>query len=189
MVGWEQALDTFASRAGEAVCWMLVGSAATRVQGALVDPADVDVLVHPETSDSDLDAITAAFAPYAATHTVSQDPDHFLSTPDQPLAATPDGTWLFGRWMIAGCKLEVARIRVDLDATTIIETLGTGVWDTRRMVPWKGHRVPVVPLEVQLATMLSRGLDQRASAVRAHLDADGVDEALLAQAMNDRGIR
>ena len=67
MVGWEQALDTFVSRAGEAVCWMLVGSAATRVQGALVDPADVDILVHPETSDSDLGAITAAFVPHVAT--------------------------------------------------------------------------------------------------------------------------
>lgn len=189
MVGWEQALDTFASRAGGALRWMLVGSSATRVQGAAVDPGDVDILVHPETSDSDLTAITAALMPYAATHAVSDDPDHFLSTPDQPLVATPDGTWLLGRWIIAGCKLEVARIRVDLEPTTIIETLGIGVWDTRRTVPWRGHHVPVVPLEVQLATMLSRGLDQRASAVRAHLDANGLDEALLAQAFNDRGIR
>lgn len=68
MVGWEQALDTFASRAGGALRWMLVGSSATRVQGAAVDPGDVDILVHPETSDSDLTAITAAFMPYAATH-------------------------------------------------------------------------------------------------------------------------
>ena len=168
--------------------WMLVGSAATRVQGVAVDPGDVDVLVHPDTSDDDLHAVAESFAAFASAAPVSHDPEHFLSTVDQPLVATDDGTWLFGRWIVEGCKLEVARIRADVGPTAIVETMGTAVWATRRTVPWRGREVPVVPLEVQLATILSRGLDERARAVRTRFEAIGPDEALLAQAMADRGV-
>ena len=55
-----------------------------------------------------------SLAPFAAADPVSQDPEDFLSTVDQPLVATADGTWLFGRWIVEGCTLEVARIRTDL---------------------------------------------------------------------------
>ena len=188
MVSWERALELFSSSAGDRVRWMLVGSAATRVQGVAVDPGDVDVLVHPDTSDDDLSAVAGSLAPFAAAEPVSQDPGSFLSTVDQPLVATADGTWLFGRWIVEGCKLEVARIRADLGPAVVVETMGTAVWATCRTVPWQGHELPVVPLEVQLATIISRGLDERARAVRARFEVSGPDEALLAQAMVDRGV-
>lgn len=186
--GWERALEAFVSDVGSALRWMLVGSAATCVQGVAVEPGDVDVLVHPQTSDEAMAAAVEAFERFSATGPVSQDPDLFLSTPNQPLVATPDGVWLFGRWMVDGFKLEVARIRIDLGPTAVIETMGTAVWDTQRTVSWRGHAVPVVPLEVQLATMTWRGLGERASAVRARLAEPGTDAALLAQAMADRGL-
>ena len=167
---------------------MLVGSAATRVQGVAVNPGDVDALVHPDTSDDDLYAVAASLAPFAAADPVSQDPDHFRSTVDQPLVATADGTWLFGRWIVEGCRLEVARIRTDLDPATVLETMGTAVWATCRTVRWHGRALPVVPLEVQLATILSRGLDERARAVRARFEVSRPDEVLLARAMADRGV-
>ena len=167
---------------------MLVGSTATRLQGVAIDPGDVDVLIHPDTSDSDMTAIAAEFTRHANETTVSDDPDRFLSTQYQPLIATPDGAWLFGRWMVDGCKLEIARIRVETEPGALLETMGTGVWSVRRQVSWRGVVVPVVPLEVQLATSVSRGLTQRADAVRKYLLDYGVDQALLEKALADRGV-
>ena len=188
MVGWERALEVFSAGAEGRVRWMLVGSAATRLQGVAVDPGDVDVLIHPATECSSPSDVAGSFATYAAADPVSQDPADFQSTADQPLVATADGTWLFGRWRVDGGTLEVARIRADLGPTAVIETMGSAVWDACRTVAWQGHEIPVVPLEVQLATILSRGLDERARAVRARLDDGGLDEALLARAMADRGV-
>ncbi|WP_454149038.1 hypothetical protein [Microbacterium lacticum] len=114
--------------------------------------------------------------------------DEFLSAPDRPLLATPDGSWLFGRWWIDGGKLEVARIRIDIPPSSVVETMGSGVWMTRRSVDWRGRDVPVVPLEVQLATVVLRGQIGREHAIRARLAEQGTDQTLLAQAFADRGI-
>lgn len=187
MLKWERALDVFASSAGDQVLWMLVGSAATRLQGASVEPGDVDVLVHPDTTDEDMQHLAEAFTRYAVPKSDTAGPDHFLSALDEPLVRTQDGSWLFGRWVIEGCKLEMARIRVDLGPAAIVETMGSAVWDTRRTVQWRGHRVPVVPLEVQLATIVSRQQTDRECAVRATLADRGPDLELLRQAMADRG--
>lgn len=47
---------------------------------------------------------------------------------------------------------------------------------------------PVVPLEVQLATMVSRGLDPRASAVRGRLAEIGCRDDVLQRAFTDRSL-
>jgi hypothetical protein len=185
---WEGALEVWMTHVGSAVNWMLVGSAASAVQGVIIEPGDVDVLVHPDTLDNDLRTVATALASYASTGPVTHNLDWFLSTSDQPLVATPDGTWLFGRWWIDGCKLEVARIRVDVGLSAIVETMGTAVWETSRTVRWRSHAVPVVPLEVQLATLVARGLDERVRAVRVRTDVSGLDQALLARALADRGV-
>jgi hypothetical protein len=186
--GWENALEAFTAVADDGVVWMVVGSAATRLQGVAVEPGDVDVLVHPDTSDHALHALAVRLAPFAVPGPASDDLDEFLSAPDRPLAATPDGSWLFGRWWVQGGKLELARIRADLPDAAVVETLGPGVWATRRTVGWRGRGVPVVPLEVQLATVLLRGQADRERAVRDRLAETGTDEALLARALADRGL-
>ncbi|MDQ2739011.1 MAG: hypothetical protein M3Y35_10465, partial [Actinomycetota bacterium] len=65
---------------------------------------------------------------------------------------------------------------------------GGDVWRLRRLVRWRGNLLPIVPLEVQLATMLSRKLDERSRATAKCLHRNGYDEALLQRAMLDRGI-
>ncbi|MDQ2846900.1 MAG: hypothetical protein M3Y77_11230, partial [Actinomycetota bacterium] len=65
---------------------------------------------------------------------------------------------------------------------------GGDVWRLRRLVRWRGNLLPIVPLEVQLATMLSRKLDERSRAAAECLHRNGYDEALLQRAMLDRGI-
>ncbi|WP_158370272.1 hypothetical protein [Cellulosimicrobium cellulans] len=188
MPGWERALEAYLAIADEDVPWMLVGSAATRVQGVAVEPGDVDVLVHPGTTDDAVRALAERLTAFAVPGPGTADLATFRSTPDRPLAATPDRQWLFGRWCVDGGTLEIARIRADVPAPAVVETMGTGVWATRRTIGWRGQEVPVVPLEVQLATVLLRGQRDRERAVRARLAAVGTDEALLARALADRGL-
>lgn len=188
MPGWDSALEAFLAVADDDVAWMVVGSAATRLQGVAVEPGDVDVLVHPGTSDDAMRVLAEQLVEFAVPGPATSDLDSFLSMPDRPLVATPDGEWLFGRWWVGGGKLELARIRVDLGDTAVVETMGTAVWKTRRTVGWRGRDVPVVPLEVQLATMLLRGQADREHAVRARLARAGSDDALIARALAARGL-
>lgn len=185
---WEQALAKFLSAVSGRVTWMLVGSAATRLHGVLVDPGDIDILFHPETSHENMLEVAESFGRYAFAGSPSEDLDLFLSTPGQPLATTEDGSWLFGRWLVEGCKLELARIRVEVGPNVVLETMGPAVWEFRQHLLWRGELVPVVPLEVQLATIISRGQAERSRAVHARLVQRGADDDLIARAMNDRGL-
>ena len=186
MSDWQHALSIFADAAPDDVRWMLVGSAATRLHGADVDPADVDILVHPETPDDALLRLASCLSDHAVDGPASQSLEHFMSARDQSLLAA--GAWLFGRWMIDGYKLEVARIREPVDPLSLLETQGLVIWSVREVVQWRGRSVPVVPLEVQLATVVLRGQAEREESVRAALTERGFDHELQERAMVARGL-
>ncbi len=185
---WERALAAFVDSVGGRLRWMLVGSAATAAQGAAVKPGDVDILVHPETSETTMREELAQLAAYAAASATGEDLRTFTSTRERPLFATANGWWLFGRWTVDDCKVEVARIREPATPDLLLETQGTAVWGCREHVQWRGRSVPVVPLEVQLATIVGRGLVDREQAVRDRLAQTGIREALLRRAFLGRGL-
>lgn len=185
---WERALIAFLDGVGERLRWMVVGSAASAIQGAAVRPRDVDIAVHPETPDAAMTEGLGALAVHAAAAAGADDLATFVSTRERPLLGTPDGHWLFGRWSVDGGRLEVARIREPVAPFALLETLGTAVWDHREFVQWRGRSVPVVPLEVQLATIVVRGLADRERAVRERLAETGAREELLRRAFVDRGL-
>ena len=168
------------------ITWMLVGSMATHMHGAtLIQPGDIDILVHPDTDDQafqDLADRLCRAAPHAPSE--GNDLDTFHSTPGQPLISS--GPWTFGRWYLEGGKLEVARIREHLDAG-LLENQGRATWHHRHAVGWYGHDIPVVPLEVQWATMCERGQLDRMRAIAA-ANLTSWDEPLARQALIDRGL-
>ncbi|MEO7589351.1 MAG: hypothetical protein ABIS84_15130 [Arachnia sp.] len=188
MPNWQQALMIFSDHAPEDVPWMLVGSAATRVHGVCLEPADIDILVHPDTSDEAVLRLVDALSGYAADgpglQTLEED---FLSTHDQAMLAK--GNWFFGRWMVDGCKVEVARIREPVDPLLLLETQGLLVWAVREVVEWRGRRLPVVPLEVQVATIVLRGQTAREMSARGAMKERGFNQELLDRAMVARGLR
>ncbi len=186
MGDWERGLATVSSAARTGAEWILVGSAATRPHEVDLEPGDVDVLVHPATTDQAMAELGRRLIEHTAADTPSQDLETFLSTPGQPLVQSDDGSWLFGRWIIDGCKVEVARIRVDLDPGLIVETMGEAIWEHRQTLVWRSERIPVVPLEVQLATCMARNLTERSAAIRDRLVARGCDQRLLSRVMAAR---
>jgi hypothetical protein len=68
----------------------------------------------------------------------------------------------------------------------MLETRTRSVWEERETLSCQGERVPVVPVEVQLATMVARGQDERIAATLAPVD--GVRLGLLRRAIADRRV-
>ncbi|RNI24763.1 hypothetical protein EFY87_03470 [Flexivirga caeni] len=156
---------------------MLVGSAATAIRPVPLRPADVDILLHPESTATDLTAVAEVLVTVAspsAGHTSLAD---FTSSIDVPWAEA--GDWTFGRWRVDGVALELARIRSEVSPLRLVETIGHAVWTTTEIVRWHEMNVPVVPLEVQLATNRSRGLSDRANAIERHFARSRAPEAAL----------
>jgi hypothetical protein len=183
--GWEVALERFATlAAATSADWMLVGSAASAVHGVGLQPGDIDVLAR---SAADVSTLASVLPPAeAGASDPHLDPETFLSTAHEPVATFEDGTWTFGRWLLEGVRVEVAHIAAD--DGRLHETTGSAVWRHRQTAAWRGIRLPIVPLEVQLATMLGRGLTDRARAAAARLHERGHDPGLLRRALEDQGV-
>jgi hypothetical protein len=164
--------------------WMVVGSAATAIHGVDIEPGDIDILVR---QPDDVRDVAGRLASYAAETSPSLDPEHFLSTQRAPTTATDDGVWTFGRWWINGTKVECAHIALDPGSGVLIESCGDEVWRHRRLIEWNGRNAPVVALEIQAATSLSRQLNDRARAILTFLQIHDEDSQLLMAALSSRG--
>lgn len=146
---WEDALLAALRRLrGSGVRWWLYGSAALAVRGIDMAPGDIDLHVDD---------------PYVAGRLF----DDVLVTPVERLdgwAATHVGR------AFDGAVLEwLAGPHAELDDPDDPHEQGPYVADRIEVVRWRGHDVPVPPLDVQLRTCERRGLSERAALVRAAL--------------------
>ncbi|MDQ2846327.1 MAG: hypothetical protein M3Y77_08245, partial [Actinomycetota bacterium] len=157
MTDWRAALQQFAGLAATTSAeWMLVGSAASAVHGVELSPGDIDVLAR---TPNDVVKLVAVLPSLDMPGQLDVDPQTFVSTTEQPVITF--GGWTFGRWFLDGETVELAHIAGVHRGLT---ENGGDVWRLRRLVRWRGNLLPIVPLEVQLATMLSRKLDERSRA-------------------------
>jgi hypothetical protein len=194
-MSWERALDTVLRVAptlfgGEERRCAVIGSVASALQGCQVSPRDLDLLaIRPEEVTRFAELMWA----YAPKH-VAHPTDHadWLSSQETPLSIGPDDygfVWHFGRWLVDGLKVEMAHIAppegfpTSVDRAGIWEA-GPEIWPHIRMVSFGGRRVPVVPLEIQMETSLSRGLEDRVAAIIAVLREGGYDRDLVEMALN-----
>jgi hypothetical protein len=185
MAEWLAALERFACLAATTSAeWMLVGSAASAVHGVDVQPGDVDLLAH---TPADVFELAAVLPPAQGVADQSEiDPRTFLSTRSRSVVTFGDGAWTFGRWLLNGARVEVAHITGD--DGLLRETSGREIWRHRQWMAWRGIQLPIVPLEVQLATMLSRDQTNRSQAARTRLQERGYDPDLLLKALAAQGI-
>lgn len=163
---------------------MLVGSAATALRGVELDPGDLDVLVR---RSQDV-ARVAALMPARSHDDGELDPGKFVSSKTRPTITFDSGSWVFGRWLLADVTVEVASISVpESERYQLIETLGDPVWLEREQIDVEGAQIPIVPLELQIATMVSRGQSARLDRVVDASDALQLDAELLSRALSARG--
>jgi hypothetical protein len=175
-------LATVAERLNSArIDWMLLGSAATALRGIAIVPGDIDIAVLAP------DGVARA-ATVLPTPSESTDSNLWFSTLTQPALqwGDADERWHFGRWMINDVKVELAHIDAPAVAELLVETRGPLVWRERETLSCHGHPVPTVPIEVQLATMMSRRQDDRIDVTIAALDRTSLDVQLLRRAIADK---
>ena len=174
----------------EGIRWTVLGSVATALQGCAVTPNDLDLLTFTPGGVYRVAELMAPHAP--AVCELSNEDEAWFSSAALPVSSGPDPfgfSWHFGRWHVDGFKVEVAHITppdrfpASADGAGIWEA-GREVWPHVRRVPFAGYQVPVVPLEIQLHTSMSRGLESRVEAIATTLEAQGHDTALLKLALS-----
>ncbi|HHU37942.1 MAG TPA: hypothetical protein GXZ45_01440 [Propionibacterium sp.] len=187
MTPWLDAVAEFGRRAWSAhVDWMVVGSAASAMQGARVEPADVDILVR---RPSDVALLAGHLYDLAVREAVGRDRATFLSSIPEPLLwYHEDGwSWTFGRWQLGDMRVEVAHI--DGPPADLVETRGDRIWEVRRDVTLNGVTTPCVPLEVQVATAMHLGDEDRRYRLTDALLSRHAEPRLLVESLLGRGFR
>lgn len=193
-IPWQRALEAVLGLAqplfaGDELPCAVIGSVASALQGCQVSPRDIDLLAVEPEAVYRFAELMSAHAPACCEHP----PGHpeWLSSAEAPLSTGPDTwgfVWHFGRWIVDGVTVEMAHIQApegfptSEDGAGIWEA-GPEIWPHLRCMPFAGLRVPVVPLEIQLQTNLSRGLEERAAEIIAVIQMHGYDRELVERAL------
>jgi hypothetical protein len=143
---WEETLAMLLARTG-GDGWWLAGSAAVAVRGGAVPPKDLDLI-------SDADGCVQLAAVLS---------DLLI----EPLA---DGGYLGAQWFrgFDGARFEcIGGVHASVDDGEAPSDFGPVAASRLETVQWRGHRVRVPPLDLQLDVSERRGLEERARAIRA----------------------
>lgn len=168
------------------VAWLLVGSAATAIHGAAIDPGDIDILMATTAEVHE----AADALPNRTERWPDTNPGTWHSSIAQPVLTWVDGagtTWTFGRSTIQNTKVELANVQTAVPNSHLTETHAT----QSDAIPVRWHRriLPVVPLELQIATMIGRDQQSRLEATLAGADLSGLNSVTLRRAITDRQIK
>lgn len=193
-MSWERALNTVLRVApplfgGDERRCAVIGSVASALQGCQLSPRDLDLLAIRPDEVTRFAELMWAYTPKSVEHPT----DHadWLSSQEKPLSIGPDDygfVWHFGRWLVDGVKVEMAHIAapegfpMSADGGGIWEA-GSEIWPYIRMISFGGRPVPVVPLEIQLETSMSRGLEDRVTEIIAVFQQAGYDRKLVEKAL------
>ncbi|GAA3583354.1 hypothetical protein [Kribbella ginsengisoli] len=186
---WTTALAFVAEQLnGDRIDWMLLGSAATALRGVAIVPGDIDIALL--AADDVSRAASVLPTPDPPTPVVSGEfvPADWMSTAAEPTRHFEHAgeRWTFGRWFVDGVKVELAHIDVPAVAALMVEARSPLVWRERDTLKCHGQPVPAVPIEVQLATMISRQQHDRIDATIAAIDASRLNVPLLRRAITDK---
>jgi hypothetical protein len=148
---WEDALEAASLRLSAArVPWFLVGSGALAVRGIEVVPRDLDLVVGD---------------PEAATET-------FRNVETEPVTANRQGAWIarwFGRAFVHARIEWIADVDPAVDTYAAPNDYGAEAESRLETVRWHDHDLQLAPLDLQLAVTETRGLTERAAAIRDFL--------------------
>jgi hypothetical protein len=148
---WEDALEATSLRlSAERVAWFLVGSAALAVRGIEVVPRDLDLVV------GDPEAATEAFR----------------NVETEPVTVNRPGAWIarwFGRAFVHARVEWIADVDPAADSFAAPNDYGAEAESRLETVRWHDHDLQLTPLDLQLAVTESRGLTERAAAIRDFL--------------------
>ena len=186
----QQVLDcSYAGLERAQIRWAVIGSPASALQGCRIVPRDIDILVMAPEYVRRFAEFMTSYTPPVCAH--STDEDDWHSSREYPVDAGPDDygfVWHFARWYVDGFKVEVAHILPPEGFPTAssgagIWEAGSEIWPHVKRIPFAGYQVPVVPLEIQLETNLTRGLRERVQAIITVFQERGYDPTLARRSL------
>ncbi|MFB9631120.1 hypothetical protein [Nonomuraea helvata] len=166
------ALDTAltALRAADAdLDYRMGGTSAALLQGVHLPAGDIDLLV---ARREDVDTFAAALSSFPCLY---------------PASWIPESLQYFARYEVNGVKVEISTVEWQVDSDGW-ECAGPGPWQHYVVVTCGSHRVPVVRLELRLATEVLRDRPDRYEPLLDHMGAHGFDSDLLQTAMKARRL-
>ena len=184
--GWRMALQHAVVRLADTrIEWLVIGSAASALQGVEIEPRDVDLLLRTRE-----DLMAFARKMHGLTPSSPEAPlsvEDWRSSQAQPIKTeTFPGafTWHKAAWDIEGVRLDATAI----ENNGVPDSLhGDWVWEGGDHV-WsfvaRAQDLPVVALEVQLESCLRRDLDSRARAIAVCLQHSGYAVERLVQVLS-----
>lgn len=154
---------------GAAPDYRVGGTSAALLQGVQLPVGDVDLLM---ARREDVDTVAAALSSFPCLYATSW---------------LPQSSQYFARYEVNQVHLEISTVEQETDSDGM-ECIGRGPWEHYVLVTCGSHRVPVVRLELRLATELLRDRPDRYHPLLDHLAAQGFDPDLLDRAMTARGL-
>ncbi|MEQ4714857.1 hypothetical protein [Nonomuraea sp. B19D2] len=155
--------------AGADPTYRVGGTGAALLQGVHLPVGDVDLLV---ARREDVDTFAAALSSFPCLYAASW---------------LPESLQYFARYEVNGVHLEISTVEQETDSDGM-ECIGRGPWQHFVLITCGSHRVPVVRLELRLATELLRDRSDRYEPLLDHMAAHGFDPDLLDRAMAARGL-
>jgi hypothetical protein len=189
----KKALKTFCDlyyASGLNTDWILVGSVASVLQGADMDPNDVDIYVKHEQDVKELSELMRDFCETTSINLTISNPA-WRSSVEEPYrtqTSTSGFTWSKGRWTVHSFPLEV--VHVSNSAGIPDSVHGDGIWEGgkyiwhyQKKIRFENYEISVVPLEIQLESNLRRKREDRVRSIIAALKQNGYDKELLKKAV------
>jgi hypothetical protein len=128
--------------AGADPTYRVGGTSAALLQGVRLPVGDVDLLV---ARRKDVDAFAAALSSFPRLYAASW---------------IPESSQYFARYDVHGVHVEISTVEQETDSDGM-ECVGRGPWQHYVLIACGPHRVPVVRLELRLATELLRDRPDR----------------------------
>ncbi|MEV5895496.1 hypothetical protein [Nonomuraea fuscirosea] len=160
---------TALTAAGGAPPYRVGGTSAALLQGVHLPAGDIDLLV---SRRDDVDTFAKALSSHPCLH---------------PPAWIPASSQYFTRYEVHGVQVEISTVEQETDSDAM-ECIGSGPWHHHVMVPCGPHQVPVIRLELRLATELLRNRPDRYEPLLNHLSTHGFDPDLLHRALTARTL-
>ncbi|MFI6906958.1 hypothetical protein ACIBKY_37260 [Nonomuraea sp. NPDC050394] len=149
--------------------YRVCGTSAALLQGVPLPARDIDILL---AGRDDLDRFAAALSAFPCLYEASW---------------LPETSQYFTRFDVNGVDLELSTVERQADSDAL-ECVGSGPWQHHVLITCGSHQVPVVRLELRLATELLRERPDRYEPLLDHLSTHGFDADLLERAMDAHAI-
>ncbi|QVK18938.1 hypothetical protein KHQ81_04300 [Mycoplasmatota bacterium] len=176
--------------------WMIMGSMATALQGCNIIPNDMDIIMKNKKDVYLLAKLMDKYAINESNEEAVHYNDNWKSTKKNPtLEDEYDKTkdcWTFGRWFMEAYKIECASIIPPEDylcnkkESDGIWEGGPEIWKYKKYVNFDNYIIPVVPLEVQLETNLSRNYQDRVDKIIDLFNTYSFDKELLIYSLSKK---